>query len=59
MQSSFLMETVFVILSLSYDVGNKSLNINNPKDLIRQTWANQLAYTEWADEIAKGEPAKN
>jgi hypothetical protein len=59
MQSVFNGVPVFVSeASLSYDVGNKSLaNINNPERPDRQTWANQLAYTEWwPDEIAKGEP---
>ena len=59
MQSVFNGVPVFVSeASLSYDVGNKSLaNINNPERPDRQTWANQLAYTEWwTNEIEKGLP---
>ena len=61
MQSVFNGVPVFVSeASLSYDVGNKSLaNINNPERPDRQTWANQLAYTEWwPEEITNGKPWK-
>tara|TARA_B100000287_G_scaffold435049_1_gene501590 strand:- start:1235 stop:2104 length:870 start_codon:yes stop_codon:yes gene_type:complete len=59
MQSVFNGVPVFVSeASLSYDVGNKDLaKINNPEMPDRQTWANQLAYTEWwTNEIEKGLP---
>ena len=44
--------------SLCHDVGNISLaDINTPAMPARQTWANQLAYTEWfPKEIQEGKP---
>ena len=44
--------------SLCHDVGNISLaDINTPAMPARQTWANQLAYTEWfPKEIQEGIP---
>ena len=44
--------------SLCYVVANSTYeSLSKPKMPDRQTWANQLAYTEWfADEIEQGIP---
>lgn len=59
MQSVFNGIPVFVSeASLCYDVANSTYeSLSKPKMPDRQTWANQLAYTEWfPDEIEQGIP---